>query len=345
MRFVVGIAAVLLVAWTGWWFFASSHVERVTAAFLTEKQADGMEVAYDGVDVTGFPYRFDLNIANPDLFDPASGIGWRAPFLRAQALAYQPNHIIATLPDSQTLTLRNQTLGITSTRMQGSLRTSFPPRMALNRLVIETEGGHVASDLGWALGLPKAVAGLQASGRPGLGAHGYDLSFQSTGITPEGALRDRIDPRAQLPATIEAIRLDASVGLDAALERAMFNPPYRQPEIQQVVIRDAGVTWGSADLRLAGDLAMDGAGLANGTLRLKVKGWETILNLVVSLGLVPEENRRVAELALRVMARTKIDEQTLDVPLQVTAGTVFLGPLPLTTIPPVLRQPGTLPAN
>ncbi|QBJ24798.1 DUF2125 domain-containing protein [Haematobacter massiliensis] len=338
MRFILGFAVLLLLGWTGWWFFAASKVKHGATAFIAEQQQRGMAIEHQGLSVRGFPYRFDLELTAPEIHDPRSGYGWEAPFLRLQALAYQPNHIIATLPDSQTVYLPDQTLTLASSRMQGSIRTRLPPGMALQRLVTEGEAVTLSSDRGWTLGMPKVVAALQPAAQAGAAGNTYDLALSAAQLAPGGTLRLDIDPRSRLPDAIDTVTLDASLLLDAPLDRAMFDRNAVTPEIQAIGIRDAGVVWGNANLRLSGDLAMDTEGLADGTLHLRVSGWETILNIVIALGIVPEENRSVAEVALRVMAGTTLGAKTLDVPLRVSSGVVFLGPVPLTTIPPVLRE-------
>lgn len=339
MRFVLGIVVAGLVLWTGLWFLASHRIEGGMEDFMAARQAEGLVSDPGRIRLGGYPYRFDLSLTDTEFAAPDGGLTWRMPSLDVAALAYRPNHLIATLDGEQVIRRGEETIRVDSARLQASLRTRLAAGLPLDRLTAEAEALVLASDAGWGLAVREALAASRRSTEPGAGLFAHDISLAVEGIVPDAALRARIDPAGRLPPEIDSLRLNALVGLDREIDRALFAPDAPLPEIRGIVLRDAGLVWGEADLRLSGALDFDAAGLAHGDLRLTLTGWQSLLDLALSLGIVPEGQARNVERALRLLEMTALGARSIDVTMPVRSGTMMLGPLPVGTLPRASRLP------
>lgn len=340
MRIILGAIVAGLVAWTGWWFFAAGRVETGTGDFLTGLTARGYSVRHGEVDVGGYPYRFDLRVETPEIATPDGRIAWAAPEVRVQALAYEPTHLIATLPPQQALSLGDTLLDITASRMQASLRTDMARSLPLDHMTLEAEGLGIAADAGWGLAAERAILATRRSQMTGAAPNAHDVVLTVAGFAPDAGLRQRIDPQERMAARIGPLNVDATVTLDAPVDRLMFEPEARLPELQRLDLRDGSLVWGDSRIEISGSLDFGPRGLAEGSLHLNVAGWQAMLNLAVSLGLVPEGQRRTVEQGMRLLEATQFGPKTLDLTLPVRDGVVLLGPLPVATLPQALRQPG-----
>lgn len=86
-----GLAVVLLVGgWIGYWHLAARTIEDKAAAWLDERRADGWQAQHEGLTVTGFPFRFVVDVASPVLGE-AKRWRWQGPpRVQASALPITP---------------------------------------------------------------------------------------------------------------------------------------------------------------------------------------------------------------------------------------------------------------
>lgn len=338
MRIFLAAVVAALIGWTAFWFIAAGRIEQGTAAYLDARRAEGYDIRHQGIAVGGYPYRFDLRVTAPEVAAPDGRFAWAAPELRAQALAYAPTHIIASLPDRQAVTLGETTIDVTSRRMQASLRTDLSPALPLDHMTLEAEGLALAAEAGWGLTTEKAIFATRRSQMTGAGPFAHDIILDVAQLMPDAALRQRMDPAGRMAPAIGPLRVDGTLTLDADVDRHLFQPQARLPEIQRIDLREGRLAWGDSQLELGGSLDFGPTGLAEGTLTVSVTGWQQILSLAVSLGLVPEGQRRTVEQGMRLLEATRFGPKTLDLTLPVREGVVLLGPLPVASLPRAVRQ-------
>src|SRR5690606_528484 len=87
MRKLLWIVLALAALYSGYWLVGSTLVERGLKGWLEQRRAEGWTAGYASLDVQGFPSRFDTVIEGLDLYDPGTGLGWRAPFFHILALS------------------------------------------------------------------------------------------------------------------------------------------------------------------------------------------------------------------------------------------------------------------
>src|SRR5687768_10569061 len=76
------LAALAAAAWCGWWFYAANRISQGFDDQAKALRERGYEVAYEGWNLGGFPFRFDLSMNNARIGEPG-GWGLSAPRLEA----------------------------------------------------------------------------------------------------------------------------------------------------------------------------------------------------------------------------------------------------------------------
>ncbi|MGL6210672.1 MAG: DUF2125 domain-containing protein, partial [Paracoccaceae bacterium] len=139
MRAMIWVVLVLAGLWGGYWFVGSTAVKQGTEGWFTEAASQGLQAGHKGVSVAGFPNVFNLVVAAPDVFDPASGFGWRTETANLYTMTWKPWHLIAILPAPQVVTTPGGEVSVTSSKLRASLILHPGTDLALDRTVIEAE--------------------------------------------------------------------------------------------------------------------------------------------------------------------------------------------------------------
>ena len=322
MRALIWIVAILGVLWCGWWFVGERGAEKAVVMVMDHAAERGLAVSHAGVEVTGFPNRFDVTLNQPRVEDTAHGVAWSAPFAQILTLSYAPWNLIAALPEDQRISLPGQEVTLKSTRMQGSLFTRPLPSVPLKRLDLVAEGVSLRSDAGWSLGFASANLSLV----PGEGAQAQ-AAARVLDLVPDQRLAAAV-AGAGLPAVIERADLLADVTLAEPL--ALHGAP---PQVAAVDLTEARVVWGPLRLTGTGRLTAGPQGLAQGRIDLRIEGWQAGLAAAEAAGLVPEAFRTALRSVLGGLAAQSAEPGVLMLPLVMQGGRMMLGPVPLGAAP------------
>ena len=318
MRSLIWLTVVLATLWGGWWVLGSRGVKTAAETWFADQSAQGIEAGYEDLAVWGFPSRFDLTVTAPHLFDPASGLGWRAPFAQVFAMSWKPWHLIAALPGGQVISSPDQDITLDATRLMASLLLVPGLDLTLNEAVIEGEGLAVSPSVNGVAAVDKLVALIRAE--DGSGAR-YRLGVKATGL---------VFDVPDLPPSKAEVRLDAHLTLSAPLDRLAG---HSHPAPRRVDLTEARLIWGDLNLRATGSLAPDLAGYAAGQIDITVENWRKALPLLQATGLIAPEFVPVLERGLEVMAAEGANPTVLTLPLIAQGGRISLGPLPMGTAP------------
>ncbi|MCF1710513.1 DUF2125 domain-containing protein [Tabrizicola sp. J26] len=324
MRVVLWLVAAVAVLWTGYWFVGSRSVEKGIEAWAASQSDSGLEAGYEGLSVGGFPGRFDVALTAPHLADPMAGTGWSAPDLLVTALAYAPWHLIAIFPQTQTVTLPDQTVTLTAEKLLGSVIFAPGTSMALQRTRLSGNGLELGSTFGWRAGAEQlnfATAVLQD-------ARSHEIGLEMLKVTPDPALSAAMP---DLPSQIDRLHLDASVTFDRPVDGTAASTPLRVTAIE---VKDLSGIWGDAVLAGSGRITADEFGRAEGQIDLRLDHWRKLMPLLVATGTVTPEVAPTWERMLDYLARDGGgDPDVLQLPLTYRDGRASLGPLPLGPAP------------
>ena len=97
------LVLIVLVAWTGWWFWLSQQVRDRLDLAAEGLRAQGWEVVYSEPALTGWPFRTRLESQHVRLTAP-TGHEIAAPHLAAEANAYRPDRWVVAADEGLVLT-------------------------------------------------------------------------------------------------------------------------------------------------------------------------------------------------------------------------------------------------
>ncbi len=94
--------AILVIAWTVWWFIAAHRVEAAFKAQADAMTRQGYRVSTSPYSVKGYPYRLAVKLSDVSIVAP-SGRGFAAPVLDIEANAYNPDKWVLVATKGLTL--------------------------------------------------------------------------------------------------------------------------------------------------------------------------------------------------------------------------------------------------
>lgn len=327
MRALLIAVLALAALWAGYWFVGSRVLERSVEDWIAAQPAAGYEAAATDVSVQGFPNRFDLNVTEPRFADPEAGIAWSAPFVQVLAMTWKPWHVIAALPDRQTVTLPQEELTVTSSRLRGSVIVTPGTELTLDRSTIEGDGLRLSSTRGWETAVSRL---LLATRRKADDASAHEIWFEAQSLTPDQAFRMEMQSRSDLPELIDSVEVDAVAGFSAPIDRFAAQT---QPRLNRLTLSRADLKWGRLSLSAKGSVQPGPDGVAEGRIDLRAKPWRDLIPVIVAAGLVTAEFAPNVERALELMAQQGTNPDVLEIPLSFTGGRMNLGPIPLGPAP------------
>jgi len=333
MRSLLAIVLIAGGLWSGYWFIGSTAKHTVLQSWFVDRRADGWTAEYSDFKVVGFPNRFDSRFKDLSLKDPNSGIGWKAPLFNILALSYQPNHIIAAFAHSQVVTWPGEDVQIDSTKMMASVTFEPDTLLAVRRTELRSTGLMISGSAGWKTQADK----LNLSTRRNTNTEfGHDIVFEAQNLTPTKDFRQSLDPKGQLPATIETLYLDMTLGFDAPWDRIAIEQG--APEVTKITINKLDSAWGKLGLKGSGVLDVAKNGQVTGRIVLEVKNWRIVLALFVSSGILDANLAATVQSGIEILTLASGDPTNLKVPLVLKNGRMALGPIPLGYAPRFIRN-------
>jgi hypothetical protein len=331
MRFILAIVTVAALGWTGWWWFIASAKENAIENWLAGRRADGWVAEASAIEVKGFPYRVDTTLRELELANPDAGWAWSAPTFQFLTLAYEPNHIIAIWPQTQTIATPFGATGIRSENLMGSIVVEPNLRLALDRSAIEIEGLTLDLPGDDVISMTHAQFNTRQSDDIPF-AHEIAFSVDALGL-PKDWLGGA--SRAGLAPVIDTGRIDAVATFDRPWDRpAIEGEP---PALLSLEIRDVTLAWGELNLRGRGDLVADAEGYAAGSLEVRARNWKQMLTVAEQSGALSSGVASAIRGGLGLIASLGGDANSLDAPLEFEGGRMFLGPIPIGRAPRLNR--------
>lgn len=309
----VGAAVLYGLFWVWQAYAARGEIRDWFAA----RQLDGWEASYADLTMRGFPSRLDATMSDVILADPDSGVVWEAPFLQMFALVYKPGHQIFAFADNQTVSARGQVWRIHSDALRASLVHEAEGRVL--RANAEADVLNIGGADG-ALALADMVAGLEYLGGD---APRYRFGVQAQAVAGGAAAG------GDLAISGEAV-------FDSVWDVATWHEARPQPRVIDVALAEYKVA--GLELKLAGRVEIDDLGVPEGRIVLKAANWQDRLRLARDSGALPGAMADAVEQALTLLSGLKGNATTLDVPLELRGGRVWLGLIPIGAAP-IVRLP------
>lgn len=310
------------VLFSGYWFAASYLLQSGPAQAAAVLARDGVGLRYGSVTTTGFPARFDVAVTDVELVH--ADWAWQGPRLDVQADSLRPLAVNVTLPQEQTLRFAGQTLRITSEDWQAEASVRPTARLAFHSGSLRMGRTDVISDEGWQLALRRLEASLDLVGDQGAR---YAARIMAEDIALPEQLRGRIDPQGRLGARVALIEGRAQVTLARPLDR---NLQGRMPDLDNLELENLQIDWGPVTAQMAGEIAVDAAGIPTGQITLRTRQWQTVVDLLVTAEVIDDGIARTVTRLAGFMADA---DGMLAIPISFQDGLTLVGPVPVGPAP------------
>ncbi len=344
-RLAVLASLLLLVASaavTGTWLWARQALGEGIARWRDQQIERGYAIDYAGPEFGGFPFALSVSFREPRVTTP-QGLTWQGPPVLGAAKLWDPFTIDLRFPGLHRLNASEEAIRA-ATGTELPREADIAVEDASGRVVLRPDGKVQSASVDLAslvLSGPQVeTATLQRLTarlgplRPASGEtlEELDLVGEVLGVALPagrgGLLGDRVD-RVSLDSTL--------VGGIPPGKPAEALPAWRERGGRWRFQRLA-VLWGPLDLRAEGVLALDAALRPAGEFETEMKGAGKIIDRLIESGEIKPEAAFAARLALAAMGRpdSVTGESVLAAPISLRQGMLYLGPIPLVPIAPVL---------
>ncbi|MEQ8355376.1 MAG: DUF2125 domain-containing protein [Kiloniellaceae bacterium] len=324
------ISAVVVI----YWFWARQALETGIAQWRAEQVERGYDIGYQGPEFGGFPFALSVTFRDPQVTTPQDLI-WHGPPVYGEAKLWDPFTVDLRFPGLHHLSLP-QDLEMNEVNISAE--------DASGRVVLQSDGKieSASIDLGVLLlsGKDVGTVSLQRlTARLGPLRQGNGETLEEVDLVGEALFLELPPERGGLLGDSVA-RLSFDTTLVGGI-------PPGKPEEALPAWRDRGgrwrfhrliAVWGPLDLQAQGRLSLDEVLRPAGLFEAELKGASKIIDRLIDTGKIKPEAALAAQLAVAAMGRPddETGETVLSAPISLRQGLVYLGPIPLFPVAPVL---------
>ena len=310
MKRIVAVMVIAGALFASYWALAAQGITRFGPDALAQI---GSVDARPGT-VTGFPLAFRTDLENLQIQNRDQTLIWQVPLATIEAASYRPNHLTATLSQTQTLGYLGQSIALENEVMQIDLA------LDLNRNLLNAN-----ATLGNAKAAPALILSdlemLQGSlQRRHTSAYTLDIMAQGLHLSPD--LRRAMDPMGSHPEQIEHFALQTQIALDRPLALDGTTPTPQLIEIENMQL-----DWGAFKASGTGQLTRIETGGFDGNITLSLQDWRVLHTMLVETGMLDRDAAMMAGFFLGGQAEPGGTAITLT--LNVSDSVVAFGPFVL----------------
>lgn len=327
---VPALAGGLLAAY---WHWSAARLEQRIAAWAGEQRARGYEVAYQGPEIGGFPFRLTTRFTQPRVASPR-GWRWAGPELRGHADLWAPFTVHADFSGLHR---------IERLRKGKTVESEVEAERAAAVLHLQTDGqidrGTLAAD-GVALRRDDGTVSIERLNGslgplvPAAGDRPQELAFagQASGVVLPEELAGPLGPRLQ------HLAFEATLVGD-------IPPGNRREDLEHW--RDTGgvlklgrleLIWDSLAMEGDGAMGLDAELRPEGAVTARMRGLIETIDKFIAAGVLEMGMAVPAKMGLIALGGTRDEngKRVIVLPVTLREGQLFLGPAPLIRISPVL---------
>lgn len=335
MRRAVPLAclAVLLLggALAAYWHWSSRLLATQIAAWTEQQRAAGYEISYRGPEIGGFPFALRAHFDQPDIASPR-GWRWSGPGIVGRAFLWSPWTIRIDLSGPHRVTRAGleaateldaeQAIALVQIDGDGRVATATATTGALR--IAHPEGPFSAENSAWRLGPLEPASGdnpqaLRIAGE----LQGVELPAERAGPLGPSLARLAIDAAllGEIPAGDQRRMLEQWRDAGGSLQ-----------------LDHVELDWGPLGLDGRGTLGLDRKLRPLGAINARLRGLIETLDRFIAAGALEPGQAVPAKIALLTLSGPKDEngERVIALPITLREGRLFLGPVPLLRISPIL---------
>ncbi len=326
--FAIAVPLLVVAAYVAYWFVAAGWLRDGVDAWVAARRAEGFVVEHTGLEVSGFPFSLVAGIDAPRIDRPRAWT-WTAERLVFAARPWSFNHVQLTLPAQQRVSYRSASGAeriVTAAVDRGVVVLEFASGR-LDGLAVEATGLALATDRG-----ETRLARLDASGRRASETTiPFAVEIEDLTLPPHVEVRlGREIARLAADGTVVGVLPQAPLA-DAL---AAWSAAGGTVEFTEIVLR-----WGKLAVNARGTVTLDPKMRPLAALTADIEGYGAILKTLADAGAMKARDASFATTALDLLAKRGPDgKRVLTVPVTAQNGTLFVGPLALLRLAPIMPR-------
>lgn len=331
---LIKVIVVLTLLWGGWWAIASAGLKSAGTTWFDARRAEGWQADVGSIEKSGFPLRLQTRLTDIALADPETGTAVRMDQFDVSTPAYWSGYVTVTLPDTP-ITLASPGLRATLAAQdaQADLRLRPDTTLPLESMVLTGGEWKVDTAAGDLLGADTIdISMIQQTAD----APVYDFQIDATGLTPGTLPRGFLGLPADWPLAFDTFTGSMTVGFDTVWDRRALEQ--RRPQPRSIDLERAQFAWGAVEMLATGNVTIDEAGLATGTISLKAENWPAMLEMAETSGYLARNVRPQVEQMLGALAQMSGQTTGLDLTISLQDGRMSMGFIPLGSAPRIVLR-------
>lgn len=352
----VGIALGL---YSTYWYVVAGKLRGGIEAFAANAHPGDVTVGWNGLSISGYPYRVAATLTSPVVAAPQApeDWSWRAESLEADFLPYNLRHVVLKVDGEQVLQYRDVRKSrplrhIVRATAEGTWASYVDVKGApFGRLAIDIDNMVAVRDDGRTehgrnMGERFAAGRLQLHVRPSdetapgaaapvpaSNAGSYDLALQGDDMAI-----DRADATPVLGSRI------GFFAVQARLRNVPKNQSASLVELSRdwlqrggsLAVSDLQIKWGPLDMWAQGEMTLDGQARPKGNFDAEITDYAGLLAALVKAHVVDERDAKLALVGMGLVAQLQgTPEGRLRVPIVMNEGKLYLGPLVVARLEPI----------
>ncbi|CAM5776484.1 hypothetical protein LMIY3S_05550 [Labrys miyagiensis] len=330
------VLGVLALAWSGFWWYATSRVDTEMDRFIAKQAELGRQINCEQRSVGGYPFRIEVHCASPSVEGTRAGKAFSAKLgeINAVAQVYQPNKVLLEAKSPMVLVDKEGdgvtvTSNWTSAEASAAIWTSGPQNadIVVKGLTTVVDRGGNAETL-------FDNANVEAHVRVAEGANAapgaYDLAadVDAKALAPVDMFLGATSPlSATFRGTITKIDLSPMPMEDRLRDWADNGGT--------LTITQAQLNRGPSSVKANGTVGLESSGHPSGDLVVALSGVPELADTLKQSGHVPASLTSLLGVGLTMLGKpTNIDgKAAVEVPVRVANGKVNIGAFPAGKVP------------
>lgn len=344
MRFSLTFGALLaaLLGYAAYWFVLAGEIEQAVHNWTAQQNDNGLSLAYDGLEVSGFPYRMQIEIRNVRL-GAAGGTAlpggqgrwqWHTPLLVGNVLPYRLNHIVVRAPEPQQLVISgNNETGRSYSLVPEIAQASLVLNAGqIERLAVDISGARISGSDIDDVTLGRVQLHARQTDAPGDKATSLELALQTENIRYQPFSETALGP------LIETARIKGALS-GAGFSNDLSKLIKQGQAANRLQLTAMQLRWGALDLDAAGTVGLDTENRPEGALTTHIAGYSDVLTALQHANQLSLKEAQAAQTALSLIALTAgRGDDTLSLPLVMRGGDLLLGPVRIARLPQLHLQ-------
>ncbi len=319
---------------SAYWFWWAGQLESGIAGWSEAQALRGYEISYIGPEIGGFPLEHVARFEAPSIAAP-DGSRWRGAALTGRSALWDPQTVAVDFAGRQELDgLRFGRLSgasLDSQRAEGVLRLGTDGRIESAEAELEVMD-LTATPLGRFLAdrLKLSLAPAYEGENGGLSGHVFAGELRGLALPPE--LAGPFDPEAE-SLLVEGVVRGIIPNTDPRLALTLWREAGGALDLKRIEME-----WAPLGLTASGELSLDPQFRPQGLLRARVAGLGELIARLGELGQLSKDQVTLTQAAIAAFSsqRDARGRAAVDLPISLREGYLFLGPLRLARISPVL---------